>query len=138
MNYDEVEAKVFSWIKDIDTIMHTRKVVNYAMIIAREECPECMDDVLLAAYLHDILKDKDSKGNEHAIKGALLVEQILKDHFPEYNHRKILHAIRYHEDERVTNDAFIGSLWDATLLAKENKDINVFNTAKGIELALSE
>lgn len=135
-DYDAIERKVFCWINDIDTIMHTREVVNYAMIIAKAECPEALNDVLLAAYLHDILKPT-LKGRHHAIQGALVIEDLLKVHFPGYNHRKILHAIRYHEDERITNDPAIGALWDAEHLANKRTNIDLFSTAKGIELTLN-
>jgi len=133
LNLKEVESLVFSNMSK-ECIAHTKSVVNYAMTIARAECPEFMDDVLLAAYMHDICGMDESR--EHAINGAMACEGILKNFFPNTNHRKIMHAIRYHSDERITKDKLIGTLWDAEKLARKKNNIDLFCTAKGIELAM--
>ncbi len=138
-NFTKVENIVFPMLNK-EGVEHTKKIVNFAMLIAKEECPNNTCDVLLAAYLQDIVPDNNilKENNQHAIKAALIAEEILEKHFPEYNSRKILHSIRYHEDERITKDPIIGAVWDANLLEKNKKDINLFSTARGIELALMQ
>mgnify|MGYP001216826916 CR=1 FL=1 len=122
INFEEVENIVLANLKDKSMLNKIRKVANYSFTIAKSECPEKVKDVLIAAYLHtlDINKVKD----------------ILQNNFQNLDIRKIIHAIKYHQEERITKDTLIGSIWDGYLLSENNKEIDIMSTAKGIELLM--
>ncbi len=119
---------------------HVRRVVSNAREIALEECPENVNDAVLAAYLHDIGRISDDyDGNEHAIRGAEIAKELLQKHWPEADAKRILFAIRYHADGILTEDPLIGALWDADRLdigrAGLTIDLAFLSTNKGRKIA---
>ncbi len=127
INFDEVENKILK-VTDKNQLKKIREVVNYSMTIAKAECPNKIEEVTIASYLHNVLKNTNLN-IDFATKFLLS--------FPNLDHQKILHAIKYHKEERITKDPMIGSVWDGYLLAQENNEINIMSTAKGIEILLS-
>lgn len=142
-NYDpkfieSIVSKYYSGLV-LHGLEHVRRVVDYATEIAQAECPDNINDVVLAAYLHDIGRNDDNGGNEHAMHGAIITAELLRQHWPESDHDKIIFAIRYHADGQTTDDPLIGSLWDADRLdigrAGLIVDIDLLSTEKGKEIA---
>ena len=95
---------------------HVKRVVENAKTIAKNECPNHYDDIVMGAYLHDIGRVNDNGGNEHALQGFEISKQLLAKYWPHLDHRKILTAIKEHADSLITDDPLIGSIWDADRL----------------------
>lgn len=95
---------------------HIERVVEYAKLIAKKECPGKYEDIIVGAYLHDVGRIDDSENNEHALKSAEIAEFLISRHWPWLDKKKIVEAIKYHADGDVTDDHVIGAIWDADRL----------------------
>lgn len=119
INWNQAEKIIFNSYtlkQGIHGIDHVKRVVENAKIIAKKECPNNYDDIVIGAYLHDIGRIDDNGGNEHAFRGFEISKQLLAKYWPHLNHKKILTAIKEHADSLITDDPLIGSIWDADRL----------------------
>ena len=116
----EKEMQEASSAHDID---HVMRVYNLCLYLARDNPNIDLDVLKTAVLLHDIARvkeDKDDSGNtDHAILGAELAEEILRDlDYSERKIRQVKHCIASHrfrsDNEPRTTEAKI--LFDADKL----------------------
>ena len=109
-----------------------------AQLAAREGLPEearaCVE---IFAWVHDLAREHDGGGNQHAIDGALYLDEVLPAVFPGLSaaqRETVRAAVRYHSDGMVAREAYqlgllagiegasdllirtIGCCWDADRL----------------------
>ena len=82
---------------------HIMRVVDYAKQIAEQVCPDMLDEVILAAYFHDVGRKDEGSGNQHAIDGAEVARNIISAEWPEVDLESIVFAIRHHSDTEGVN-----------------------------------
>jgi uncharacterized protein len=100
----------------IHGLAHSLRAAHFAKMIAKSECPGSLDDTIIGAFLHDIGRTDDSNDRTHASRSAEIAEELLKRHWPDLNHEKILFAIMRHGDGLISEDPIIGTIWDADRL----------------------
>lgn len=95
---------------------HVRSVASLGYILAGQECPGNMNEVLVGAFFHDIGRIDDAGGRLHAERGAVRAARIIKSHWPGLDAARVIYAIKHHADGKVTGDKVIGCIWDADRL----------------------
>jgi len=99
---------------------HIQRVVHLCELITKKEGLNVdLDVVRIAALLHDIAKDKETRSTDHGDKGALMAEELLQSlGFSDKKTKLITDAIRAHtnRDEPASTEAKI--LRDADFIDK--------------------
>lgn len=99
----------------IHGINHLRQVAYLAGRFAYS-INECEETAIIGGYLHDCARENDGNGNSHAHESALLATKIISKFYPEINIERVYNAIFFHADGLITDDPFIGCIWDADRL----------------------
>src|SRR3989338_5013813 len=110
IDWKEVEDIVYinSTIKmGLHGITHVKTVCEFAIEIAKVECPDRLDEVMIAAYFHDIGRVDDGHDPEHGIIGARIAERLIKQNWPELCTQRVLIAIAQHVDGKISDDPVI-------------------------------
>lgn len=98
-------------------LLHAMNVVSYGCLLARQECPKSIKDVIVGCFLHDIGRTDNSGGHEHAVEGSLLAKTIIEKNWKGLKAKEILDAIKYHADGRTSDRKITGCIWDADRLS---------------------
>ena len=98
---------------------HIISSIRYAAALARSECPQQFNDVIVGAALHDVGRTDDSGGNAHAFASSKLARTIINHYWPMLNTDKIADAIYHHADGRISSDKLVGSINPSFLPAKK-------------------
>jgi putative nucleotidyltransferase with HDIG domain len=111
--------------------VHTVNVVRNIKTIAKKVCPKHLKAAITAAYLHDIGRESDIGGTEHALRGARLAKKYYPSGLTALEKQTIEYAIAHHSDlsspsgdypvvanypeinSRKLIEGIIASLWDA-------------------------
>ena len=96
---------------------HAFGVANFGSILARQECPRFVKDVVVGCFFHDIGRTDDRGGNIHAVLGSDIARPIIKKHWKNLNLNKILYAIKHHADGKISRDKIVACIWDADRLS---------------------
>ena len=104
IDYSQVEQVAYQQLRcktlGIHSWDHTQRVVEFAKKVAKELCPEFIDDVIIAAYFHDVGRTDDGGGNDHAIESAKIAEKIIPKYWSDADLKSILFAIKHHSDTK--------------------------------------
>ena len=148
--YETVSSKdVAPWERDLekkarrryrlhDTLSHpwshTLRVVRIVKTIAKTICPQHINAAITAAYLHDIAREDDASGKEHAVAGAQIAHRFFPKGLTMLERRTVKFAIEHHADRVAPNGGYpvtsnypdikraglivevIAALWDADRL----------------------
>ena len=102
IDYSQVEQIAYEQLRcktlGIHSWDHTQRVVEFAKKAAKELCPEFIDDVVIAAYFHDVGRADDHSGNMHALESEGIAEEVIPKYWPDADLKSILFAIRHHPD----------------------------------------
>ena len=119
VNFDEVRKIAIQNMlmkSAVHGMQHIDRVVEFAKKIAKRECPQNYDDVVVGAYLHDLGRTDDDFNYEHGPKGAQIAEFLIEKHWPWLEKERIVKAIQFHSHGETTKDKLIGAIWDADRL----------------------
>jgi HD superfamily phosphodiesterase len=123
------------------SLEHLHFVGRIAAFIALDE-DEDPFPALVAGALHDLRREDDGPGLDHAVASASVAERILSDQFAPYLNREsvphVIRAIREHPRGRTASNYIEASLWDADRLRlawERGYRAKFFNTRLGAELA---
>ena len=97
-------------------LFHAEQTVKLAIALAKKEKAD-INKCVVAAWLHDIEKNKETDKTDHGTEGAKTSEIFLKEiKIPDKNIKDICYAIHEHNKEgrKETKEAQI--LWDADKL----------------------
>lgn len=126
----------------IHGVDHTLRVIRNAAMIAKVECPDSYNDVLIGAAFHDIGRSDDvDRKNLHGRRGYTIAKDIFRKYFinEPYRFKEILIAIKYHPDGLVSKNLIIGSIWDADRLdlvrSRKKIDLNLLSTMEAKRIA---
>jgi len=113
---------------------HSLQVVRNVKKIAGAVCPSHLVAAVTGAYLHDIARENDGSGTEHAIKGAAIAAKYFPKSLTPSEKKSLTFAIYHHADLIAPNGGFpvtanfpeirkkglieklIAALWDADRL----------------------
>jgi len=126
----EIKGMVLKLCKDQEWNWksHIEAVVKYSKLLAKKlDADEEICEI--SAWLHDIIKLKDSKQDNHQVKGAKEAGKILKG-YPQDKIEKIQHCIISHSSDKIyipeSKEAKIVASADALALLDNFLDLTYF------------
>ena len=124
---------------DLHGSAHAKATAAFGAILSQRECPDFFKEIMIGCFFHDIGRTSDYEGRIHAIKSAAVANKIIRGNWNNLNYEKIIYAIKYHADGRVSTDKIIGCIWDAdrlgTIRMHRAIDLSLISTSTAKKIA---